>query len=175
MEDEKMKKVKMLSGLCIAGMLAIASLSGCEANETKSNANQQESQKEREMKEVDKAAMDYIKALIEVDTVKLNELLYNKYEFYEKHVVDPGASKGVGERYDLYRYDLKEGKSEYYYHVVYYHPVEKAQKSEDLKIVKDEKDGKWKNYKWAWDVNNSLDAIVGSMKPAHVHKWGQKE
>jgi hypothetical protein len=45
----------------------------------------------------------------------------------------------------------------------------------DLKMVKDEKDGKWKNYEWAWEDNYSLESIVGSMKPTHVHKWGQKE
>lgn len=175
MEDGKMKKVKMLSGLCIAGMLAIASLSGCEANETKSNANQQESQKEREMKEADKAAMEYLRAYIDVDTVKLNELLYKKNKFYEEHVVNPGASKQLNNRFDLDRYDLDEGKKEYYYHIRYYHPVEERQRGMDLKIVKDEKDGKWKNYDWAWSSNNSVDSIVGSMKPAHVHKWGQKE
>ena len=36
-------------------------------------------------------------------------------------------------------------------------------------------DGKWKNYEWNWDGHNSLDSIVGSIEPVHVHKWGQKE
>ena len=170
-----MKKAKLVSGLCISGMLVLGGLSGCGANETKGNANQQERQKERDMKEADKAAMEYIRELIELDSAKLEALFYKPYKFMEGGNTYPGASKEMRERYDLYRYDLKEGKAEYYYHVVYYHPVEKAQKSEDLKMVKDEKDGKWKNYEWAWDANNSLDAIVGSMKPTHVHKWGQKE
>ncbi|PEF35110.1 hypothetical protein [Bacillus wiedmannii] len=170
-----MKKMKFVSGICVAGMLVLGGMTGCGADETKSNAKQQESQKERDMKEADKAAMEYVKAMIDVDIARINDLQYEKFDFGEGVIPSPGASKSIGERYDLYRYNLKEGKEEYYYHVVYYHPVEKAQKSENLKMVKDERDGKWKNYKWAWDANNSLDAIVGSMKPAHVHKWGQKE
>lgn len=175
MEDRKMKKVKMLSGVCIAGMLVLGGLSGCEANETKSTANQQESQKERDMKAADQSALDYLKNFIDMDTKKLNDLQYKKFNFGEDEVVNLGASKKLNNRYDLERYDLNEGKNEYYYHARYYHPVEERQRGMDLKIVKDEKDGKWKNYAWAWDANNSLESIVGSMKPTHVHKWGQKE
>ncbi|MEB9624022.1 hypothetical protein BK741_17810 [Bacillus thuringiensis serovar iberica] len=170
-----MKKMKFISGMCVAGMLVLGGMAGCGSNETKSTANQQESQKERDMKEADKAAMDYVRAGIDVDIAKLNDLQYEKYDFGEGSIPHPGASKEMKERYDLYRYDLKEGKAEYYYHVVYYHPIQKAQKSEDLKMVRDEKDGKWKNYEWAWGTVNSLESTVGSMKPTHVHKWGQKE
>lgn len=165
----------MVSGLCIAGVLTIASLSGCGASETKGNTKQQESQKERDMKEADKAAIEYLRAYIDVDTKKLNDLQYKTYEFMKPGVVNPNASQKMKERYDLERYDLKEGKQEYYYHVKYYDPVEERQRGLDLKMVKDEKDGKWKNYEWSWDRNNSLDAIVGSMKSIYVHKWGQKE
>lgn len=175
MEDGKMKKMKFVSGICVAGMLVLGGMTGCGANETKSNANQQESQKERDMKEADKAAMEYVKAYIDVDTKKLNDLQYKTYEFMKPGVRNPSMSQQMKERYDLERYDLKEGKQEYYYHVKYYDPAEGAQRGLDLKMVKDEKDGKWKNYEWSWDRNNSLDAIVGSMKPTHVHKWGQKE
>lgn len=167
--------MKFVSGMCVAGMLVLGGISGCGANETKSNANQQESQKERDMKEADKAAMDYVKAFIEMDSAKLEALFYKPYKFMEGGNTYPGASKEMGERYDLYRYDLKEGKDEYYYHVVYYHPVDKVQRALDLKIVKDEKDGKWKNYIWSWERSHSIDNIVGSVKPVHVHKWGQKE
>ncbi|MES1054491.1 hypothetical protein FOA24_38285 [Bacillus thuringiensis] len=170
-----MKKMKFVSGMCVAGMLVLGGMAGCGTNETKSTATQQESQKERDMKEADKAAMEYVRAYIDVDTIKLNELLYKKNKFYEEHVVNPGASKGLNNRYDLNRYDLDEGKNEYYYYVKYYDSAEKIQTSLELKVVKDEKDGKWKNYEWAWDSNNSLESIVGSMKPIHVHKWGQKE
>ena len=126
------------------------------------------------MKEADKAAMVYIRELIELDSSKLEALLYKPYEFIEGGKTYPGISKEMKERYDLYRYDLKEEKEEYYYHVVYFDPVEKRQRSEDLRMIKDEKDGKWKNYEWAWDANNSLESIVGSMKPTHVHKWGKR-
>ena len=37
-----MKKLRMLSGVCVAGMLMVTGITGC-SNETKSNANQQES------------------------------------------------------------------------------------------------------------------------------------
>ncbi|MGY1465743.1 hypothetical protein ACW4EZ_31450 (plasmid) [Bacillus toyonensis] len=169
-----MKKLRMLSGLCVAGMLMVTGVAGC-SNETKSNANQQESQKERDMKEADKAAMDYVRAYIEMDSNKINDLLYKKYDLGKDEVMNPGASKGMKERYDLYRYDLKEGGNEYYYRVKYFDSVENAQMGRKLRMVKDEKDKKWKNYEWAWDSNNSLDSIVGSVKPIHVHKWGQKE
>jgi hypothetical protein len=175
MEDEGNEKMKFVSGMCVAGMLVIGGMVGCGTSETKSTANQQESQKERDMKEADKAAMVYIRELIELDSSKLEALLYKPYEFIEGGKTYPGISKEMKERYDLYRYDLKEEKEEYYYHVVYFDPVEKRQRSEDLRMIKDEKDGKWKNYEWAWDANNSLESIVGSMKPTHVHKWGQKE
>lgn len=175
MEDGKMKKVKLLSGVCIAGMLVLGGLSGCEANETKSTANQQESQKEKDMKEADKAAIEYLRAFVEMDTKKLNDLQYKKFDFGEDKVFNPGASKKMNNRFDLERYDLNEGKNEYYYHAKYYHPEEERQRGFDLKIVKDEKDGKWKNYEWAWSRSNSVDSIVGSIKPVHVHKWGQKE
>lgn len=92
----------------------------------KSTANQQESQKERDMKEADKAAMVYIRELIELDSSKLEALLYKPYEFIEGGKTYPGISKEMKERYDLYRYDLKEEKEEYYYHVVYFDPVEKG-------------------------------------------------
>ncbi|TKH19529.1 hypothetical protein FC697_20165 [Bacillus wiedmannii] len=170
-----MKKMKFVSGMCVAGMLVIGGMAGCGTNETKSTANQQESQKERDMKEADKAAMEYVRAFIEVDTVKLNELLYNKYKFYEEHVVDPGTSKEMGERYDLYRYDLKEGKKEYFYKIQYYHPVKETKSTMELRIVKEEKDGKWKNYEWSWDTHYNVSDFAGSIKPIHVHKWGQKE
>lgn len=170
-----MKKVNMVSGLCIAGVLAIASLSGCGANETKGNTKQQESQKERDIKEADIAAIEYLRAFIDMDTEKLNTLHYKKFEFMKQGVRSPNASQEMENRYDLERYDLNEGKNEYYYHIRYYHPVEKRQRGMDLKMVKDEKDGKWKNYDWAWGSNNSVESIVGSMKPVRVHKWGQKE
>lgn len=170
-----MKKVNMVSGLCIAGVLAIVSLSGCETSETKGNTKQQESQKERDMKEADKVAMEYVRAFIDMDTKKLNDLQYKKFNFGEDEVVNPDASKNLNNRFDLDRYDLNEGKNEYYYHVRYYHPVEERQRGMDLKMVKDEKDGKWKNYEWAWGSNYSVDNIAGSMKPVRVHKWGQKE
>ncbi|WP_410991013.1 hypothetical protein [Bacillus cereus] len=170
-----MKKMKFVSGMCVAGMLVLGGMTGCGSNEKMSTENQQESQKERDMKEADKAAMVYIRELIELDSSKLEALLYKPYEFIEGGKAYPGIGKEIKERYDLYRYDLKEEKEEYYYHVVYFDPVEKRQRSEDLRMIKDEKDGKWKNYEWAWDANNSLESIVGSMKPTHVHKWGQKE
>ncbi|QHV47598.1 hypothetical protein C1N66_31875 (plasmid) [Bacillus cereus] len=171
MEDGTMKKLRMLSGLCVAGMLIVTGIAGC-SNETKSNANQQESQKERDMKEADKAAMEYVRAYIEMDTKKLNDLQYKKYKFMEEGVRNPNISQEMKERYDLLRYDLKEDKNEYYYRVKYYDPVEQAQMGLYLKMVKDEKDGKWKNYEWNW---NNLNSTVGSMEPVHVHKWGQKE
>lgn len=171
MEDGKMKKFRMLSGLCVAGMLMVTGVAGC-SNETKSNANQQESQKERDMKEADKAAIEYVKAYIEMDTKKLNDLQYKKYKFMEEGVRNPNISQEMKERYDLFRYDLKEDKNEYYYRVKYYDPVEQAQMGLYLRMVKDEKDGKWKNYEWNW---NNLNSTVGSMEPVHVHKWGQKE
>lgn len=171
MEDGTMKKLRMLSGLCVAGMLMVTVVAGC-SNETKSNANQQESQKERDMKEADKAAMEYVKAYIEMDTKKLNDLQYKKYKFMEEGVRNPNISQEMKERYDLFRYDLKEDKNEYYYRVKYYDPVEQAQMGLYLRMVKDEKDGKWKNYEWNW---NNLNSTVGSMEPVHVHKWGQKE
>ncbi|MBG9578470.1 hypothetical protein ABE42_04360, partial [Bacillus thuringiensis] len=74
-----MKKLRMLSGLCVAGMLMVTGVAGC-SNETKSNANQQEVQKERDMKEADKAAMEYVRAYIEMDSNKINDLLYKKYD-----------------------------------------------------------------------------------------------
>lgn len=171
MEDGTMKKLRMLSGLCVAGMLMVTGVAGC-SNETKSNANQQESQKERDMKEADKAAMEYVKAYIEMDTKKLNDLQYKKYKFMEEGVRNPNISQEMKERYDLFRYELKEDKNEYYYRVKYYDPVEQAQMGLYLRMVKDEKDGKWKNYEWNW---NNLNSTVGSMEPVHVHKWGQKE
>lgn len=171
MEGRTMKKLRMLSGLCVAGMLMVTVVAGC-SNETKSNANQQESQKERDMKEADKAAMEYVKAYIEMDTKKLNDLQYKKYKFMEEGVRNPNISQEMKERYDLFRYDLKEDKNEYYYRVKYYDPVEQAQMGLYLRMVKDEKDGKWKNYEWNW---NNLNSTVGSMEPVHVHKWGQKE
>lgn len=171
MEGGTMKKLRMLSGLCVAGMLMVTGIAGC-SNETKSNANQQESQKERDMKEADKAAMQYVKAYIEMDTKKLNNLQYKKYKFMEEGVRNPNISQEMKERYDLFRYDLKEDKNEYYYRVKYYDPVEQAQMGLYLRMVKDEKDGKWKNYEWNW---NNLNSTVGSMEPVHVHKWGQKE
>ncbi|EEK91693.1 hypothetical protein bcere0012_53920 [Bacillus cereus BDRD-ST24] len=171
MEDGTMKKLRVLSGLCVAGMLMVTGVAGC-SNETKSNANQQESQKERDMKEADKAAMEYVGAYIELDTKKLNNLQYKKYKFMEEGIRNPNASQEMKERYDLYRYDLKEDKNEYYYRVKYYDPVEQAQMGLYLRMVKDEKDGKWKNYEWNW---NNLNSTVGSMEPVHVHKWGQKE
>lgn len=171
MEGGTMKKLRMLSGLCVAGMLMVTGVAGC-SNETKSNANQQESQKERDMKEADKAAMNYVRAYIEMDTKKLNDLQYKKYKFMEEGVRNPNISQEMKERYDLFRYDLKEDKNEYYYRVKYYDPVEQAQMGLYLRMVKDEKDGKWKNYEWNW---NNLNSTVGSMEPVHVHKWGQKE
>ena len=48
--------------------------------------------------------------------------------------MNPGASKGMKERYDLYRYDLKEGENEYYYRVKYFDPVENAQMGRKLRI-----------------------------------------
>lgn len=171
MEDGTMKKLRMLSGLCVAGMLMVTGVAGC-SNETKSNANQQESQKERDMKEADKAAMEYVRAYIEMDTKKLNNLQYKKYKFMEEGIRNPNISQEMKERYDLYRYDLKEDKNEYYYRVKYYDPVEQAQMGLYLRMVKDEKDKKWKNYEWNW---NNLNSTVGSMEPVHVHKWGQKE
>lgn len=170
-----MKKTKFVSGMCVACMLVLSGMSGCGTNETKSTVNQQESKKEREMKEADKAAMEYVRAFIDLDSTKLESLFYKPYKFMEGGNSHPGANKGIEERYDLYRYDLKEGKDEYYYHVKYYHPVQERKRVMDLKMVKDEKDGKWKNYEWAWEDNYSLESIVGSMKPTHVHKWGQKE
>jgi hypothetical protein len=177
MKKMKKKMTKFVSGMCVACMLVLGGMTGCGSNEKKSTANQQESQKERDMKEADKAAMEYVRAYIDVDTIKLNQLLYKKNKFYEEHVVNPGASKELNNRYDLNRYDLAEGKNEYYYYVKYYDEgsVEKGQTSLELKMIKDEKDGKWKNYEWAWGDNYSLESIVGSMKPTHVHKWGQKE
>ncbi|MEB9822149.1 hypothetical protein P4K54_24080 [Bacillus cereus] len=169
-----MKKLRMLSGLCVAGMLMVTGVTGC-SNETKSNANQQEIQKERDMKEADKAAMDYVKAYIEMDSKKLNELQYEKYDFMNNEVRNPNKSQGMKERYDLYRYDLKENENEYYYRVKYFDPVENAQMGMKLKMVKDKKDEKWKNYEWNWDRHNNLESIVGSIKPVHIHKWGQKE
>ncbi|KAA0746611.1 hypothetical protein DN401_28895 [Bacillus sp. BF2-3] len=166
-----MKKLRMLSGLCVAGILMVTGVAGC-SNETKGNANQQESQKERDMKEADKAAMEYVKAYIEMDTKKLNDLQYKKYKFMEEGVRNPNISQEMKERYDLFRYDLKEDKNEYYYRVKYYDPVEQAQMGLYLRMVKDEKDGKWKNYEWNW---NNLNSTVGSMEPVHVHKWRQKE
>lgn len=174
MEDGTMKKLRMLSGLCVAGMLMVTGIAGC-SNETKSNANQQESQKERDMKEADKAAMEYVRAYIEMDSNKINDLSYKKYDLGKDEIMHPDASKGMKERYDLYRYDLKESKNEYYYRVKYFDPVENAQMGIKLKMVKDKKDGKWKNYEWNWDGHNSLESIVGSIEPVHVHKWGQKE
>lgn len=171
MEDGTMKKLRMLSGLCVAGMLMVTGVAGC-SNETKSNANQQENQKERDMKEADKAAMEYVRAYIEMDTKKLNNLQYKKYKFMEEGIRNPNISQEMKERYDLYRYDLKEDKNEYYYRVKYYDPVEQAQMGLYLRMVKDEKDEKWKNYEWNW---NNLNSTVGSMEPVHVHKWGQKE
>ena len=174
MEDGTMKKLCMLSGLCVAGMLMVTGIAGC-SNEAKSNANQQESQKERDMKEADKAAVEYLKAYIEMDRKKLNELQYKKYDFGEDRVKNPGISKEMKERYDLYRYDLQEDEDEFYYRIKFYDPVEKAQMGLYLRVVKDKKDNKWKNYEWAWDSTNSLNSIVGDVKPVHVHKWGQKE
>ena len=78
------------------------------------------------------------------------------------------------ERYDLYRYDLQEGEDEFYYRIKFYDPVEKAQMGLYLRMVKDKKDNKWKNYEWAWDSTNSLNSIVGDVKPVHVHKWGKR-
>lgn len=174
MEDGTMKKLRMLSGLCVAGMLMVTGITGC-SNETKSNANQQESQKERDMKEADKAAMEYVRAYIEMDAKKLNEFQYKKFNFGDDEVVNPGFGEKLKDRYDLDRYDLKEKENEYYYHVRYYHPVDEAQRGMDLRIVKDEKDNKWKNYEWAWGNSNSVSAIAGSIKPTRVHNWGQKE
>ncbi|MED3090379.1 hypothetical protein [Bacillus toyonensis] len=170
-----MKKMKFVSGMCVAGMLVLGGMAGCGTNETKSTANQQESQKERDMKEADKAAMEYVRAYIDVDAKKLNDLQYKQFDFMNKGIRNPNASEKMKERYDLERYDLKEDKPEYYYYVRYYDPAEEKKTSLELKMVKDEQDGKWKNYEWAWGSNYSLEAIVGSMKPTHVHKWGQKE
>ncbi|MBC6975122.1 MULTISPECIES: hypothetical protein [Bacillus] len=169
-----MKTLRKLSGLCVAGMLMITGITGC-GNETKSNATQQESQKERDMKEADKAAVEYLKAYIEMDTKKLNDLQYKKYDFGEEGINHPGISKEMRKRYDVDRYDLQEKASEYYYRIKYYDPVKETQRGLYLRMVKDEKDGKWKNYEWAWDLNNSLNSIVGSVKPVRVHNWGQKE
>ena len=176
MEDGKMKTLHKLSGLCVAGMLMVTGIAGC-GNETKSNATQQESQKERDMKEADKAAVDYLRAYIEMDTKRMNELHYEKYDFGEDEnkILHPGISKDMKNRYDVFRYDLQEGENEYYYRIKYFDPVQQGQMGLYLRMVKDKKDGKWKNYEWAWDSNNSLNSIVGSVKPVHVHKWGQKE
>ncbi|WIY59027.1 hypothetical protein [Bacillus arachidis] len=169
-----MKTLHKLSGLCVAGMLMVTGIAGC-GNETKSNATQQENQKERDIKEADKAAVEYLKAYIEMDTKKLNDLHYEKYSFMNEGVRNPGISKDMKNRYDVFRYDLQEDENEYYYRIKFYHPVEQAQMGLYLRMIKDKKDGKWKNYEWAWDSNNSLKSIVGSVKPVHVHKWGQKE
>ncbi|EJR63847.1 hypothetical protein IK5_05826 [Bacillus cereus VD154] len=169
-----MKKLRMLSGLCVAGMLMLTGVAGC-SNETKSNANQQESQKERDMKEADKAVMDYVKAYIEVDSGKLAAFVYEPFDFVDSGVRHPGASQGMGGRYDLYRYDLEEGENEFYYGVKFFDPVEDGPVGMELKMVKDEKDGKWKNYGWTWDWDHNFESIVGSVEPVHVHKWGQKE
>ncbi|HHL0973914.1 TPA: hypothetical protein ACQUHP_005608 [Bacillus cereus] len=169
-----MKKLRMLSELCVAGVLMVMGVAGC-SNEKTSNANQQESQKERDMKEADKAAMEYVRAYIEMDSKKLNELQYEKYDFMNNEVRNPNKSQGMKERYELYRYDLKENENEYYYRVKYFDPAENAQMGMKLKMVKDEKDGKWKSYEWNWARHNNLESIVGSIKPVHIHKWGQKE
>jgi hypothetical protein len=168
--------MKFVSGMCVAGMLVIGGMVGCGTSETKSTANQQESQKERDMKEADKAAMVYIRELIELDSSKLEALLLKPYEFIEGGKTYPGISKEMKERYDLYRYDLKEEEKKSTIIMLYILiPLKKRQRSEDLRMIKvDEKDGKWKNYEWAWDANNSLESIVGSMKPTHVHKWGKR-
>jgi hypothetical protein len=174
MEDGTRKKLRMLSGLCVAGMLMVTGIAGC-SNETKSNANQQESQKERDRKEADKAAVEYLKAYIEMDSNKINDLLYKKFDLGKDEIMHQELAKEMKERYDLYRYDLQEGEDEFYYRIKFYDPVEKAQMGLYLRMVKVKKDDKWKNYEWAWDSNNSLNSIVGSVKPVHVHKWGQKE
>lgn len=174
MEGEKMKTLHKLSGLCLTGMLMITGVVGC-SNETKSNATQQESQKERDMKEADKAVIDYVNAEIEVDYDKLAQLLYEPLKDGDSGVKHPGASKDMGKRYDLYRYDLGEGKDELYYFIKYYDPVQETKKNLELKMVKDEKDGKWKNYSWTWNWHHNIKDVTGNMKPVHVHKWGQKE
>ncbi|MGQ4286627.1 hypothetical protein ACS4JF_18935 [Bacillus thuringiensis] len=169
-----MKKMKFVSGMCVASMLVLGGMAGCGTNETKSTANQQESQKERDMKAADKAAMEYVRAYIEMDSVKLESLFYKPFKMGEGNSY-PGASKDMRERYDLYRYDLKEEKKEYFYQVQYYHPVKETKSTMELRIVKDEKDGKWKNYEWSWDTHYNVSDFAGSIKPKHVHKWGQKE
>ncbi len=174
MEDGTMKKLRMLSGLCVAGMLMVTGVAGC-SNDTKSSTNQQESQKERDIKEADKAVMDYVKAEIEVDYGKLATLVYEPLKDEDRSVRHPGASKGMQNRYDLYRYDLEEGKNELYYAVKFYDPVKNGTVKIELKMVKDKKDDKWKNYSWTWNWEHNIKDIVGSMKPVHVHKWGQKE
>ncbi|MED3466105.1 hypothetical protein [Bacillus mycoides] len=156
-----MKIMKLNFKFLILGMLALISISGCQMESDKA-------------KEADKVAMEYIRAYIDMDTKQLNDLSYKTYDFGPDKVGNPGASKKIGSKYDLYRYELDGKKNEYYYKVVYYDPVEDKKLRESLYILQD-KNGAWKNSEWAWGSTHNLDSIVGSKEPKHVHKWGEGE
>ncbi|HDR6289245.1 TPA: hypothetical protein QCU33_005377 [Bacillus cereus] len=169
------KRLGYVVGVCLAGGLLMTTLAACQSTESKTEAV--ESPKVLDMKAADKAATEYMKAYIDMDKKKLNELHINKYDFLNGDgVKDPGASDKLKDRYELFRYDLNEGSNEYYYKARFYHPANGGRSSVELRIMKDKKDGKWKNYGWAWEASHSLESIVGNTKPVQVHKWeGERE
>ncbi|HDR4948309.1 TPA: hypothetical protein QCR51_004897 [Bacillus cereus] len=162
-------------GACLAGVLLATTLTGCQSTESKTDAV--DSQKALDMKAADKAAFEYMKAYIDLDNDKMNDLHINKYEFLPgEKVTYPGASDKLKDRYELFRYDLNEGANEYYYKARYYHPATGGRSSVELRMMKDKKDGKWKNYGWAWGDTHNLESVVGDTKAVQVHKWeGERE
>lgn len=162
-----------LVGVIVAGGLIVTTLTACQSTKNEVVDNQ----KSINIKAADKAALEYMQAYIELDNKKMNELHINKYEFLKEYnVTYPGASDKLNGRYELFRYDLEEGSNEFYYKARYYHPGTGGKSSVELKMIKDKKDGKWKNYGWAWGDTHNLESIVGDKKPIQVHKWeGERE
>lgn len=167
------KTLGYLVGAIVAGGLIVTTLTACQSTKSEVVDNQ----KSIDIKAADKAALEYMKAYIELDNKKMNELHINEYEFLKEYnVTYPGASDKLNGRYELFRYDLEEGSNEFYYKARYYHPGTGGKSSVELKMIKDKKDGKWKNYGWAWGDTHNLESIVGDKKPIQVHKWeGERE
>lgn len=167
------KKWGYVAGVCLTGILLTTTLAGCQSSESKTGAV--ESQKARDMKEADKVAVEYLKALVDMDKKKMNELHIKKYDFLPgKEVTYPEASEKLKDKYDLYRYDLGTKENEYYYKVRYYDPTDGAKRNIEFHITKDPEDGKWRNYQWGYI--SDFESIVGDTKPVQVHKWeGERE
>ncbi|MBT2576899.1 hypothetical protein J7E43_05690 [Bacillus sp. ISL-8] len=169
------KTMGYLVGAFLLGAFFTTTLTACQFTESKTDAV--DSQKALDVKEADKAALEYMKSYIDLDNKKMNELHINQYKFLKgEDVTYLGASDKLKGRYELFRYDLEEGSNEYYYKARYYHPGTGGKSSVELRMMKDKKDGKWKNYGWAWGSTHNLESIVGDKKPVQVHKWeGERE